>query len=331
MESSVALINTTLVARSKRPMVFFYIIASLIPLIILLSMALMPDLWDWLYGRPFSYPEAALEAAQRLGYDIVSTNLVERVPAAFLEPVLWMPLIYAGAPAIAAITIILLMGEKGAFKIFISRFNPFRHSTSLSRSLLFYGLLVGLMMLIRLPVFAVAGFQSVDWGNIFTLSALYLLLANALVNQGGLLEECGWHTFAFPYLQEHMRTPLAASIFLGLIWSFWHIPRDLMQWDGALLTFIAEYCLFTVGTISAAIIITYFFNQLGGSVWPAIIMHGLVNQTFDMADVVEAANVYPEFLGRGTPTLAIYAGQVIAVIFLIWRYGPQLGLHSSKQ
>lgn len=39
----------------------------------------------------------------------------------------------------------------------------------------------------------------------------------------GFFEEIGWTGFAFPKLRENL-SPLAAAIFLGLLWGCWHIP-----------------------------------------------------------------------------------------------------------
>lgn len=39
----------------------------------------------------------------------------------------------------------------------------------------------------------------------------------------GFFEEIGWTGFAFPKLRENL-SPLAAAIFLGVLWGCWHIP-----------------------------------------------------------------------------------------------------------
>ena len=39
----------------------------------------------------------------------------------------------------------------------------------------------------------------------------------------GLLEEVGWTGFAFPRMRQ-VRSPFAASVLLGVLWSCWHLP-----------------------------------------------------------------------------------------------------------
>lgn len=39
----------------------------------------------------------------------------------------------------------------------------------------------------------------------------------------GILEETGWTGYAFPKMRSHSNA-LGASVFLGLLWSAWHLP-----------------------------------------------------------------------------------------------------------
>lgn len=45
----------------------------------------------------------------------------------------------------------------------------------------------------------------------------------ALLIGGPLFEEPGWRGFAQPRLQERFG-PMAASLILGILWAFWHMP-----------------------------------------------------------------------------------------------------------
>lgn len=52
--------------------------------------------------------------------------------------------------------------------------------------------------------------------NFFWMGAAFGLPA-------GVLEEIGWTGFAFPRMQQ-VRSPFAASVLLGVLWSCWHLP-----------------------------------------------------------------------------------------------------------
>ena len=325
MEHAGIRINDTGLAWRGLYLFAYYVIASAIPLAILLSIAFAPEFWDWMYGRPFVYAEASLEAARQLGYEIVTTNLIERVPAAFLEPVLWMPLIYAGAPTIAAVIVVAAFGKRGALRSYAGRFNPFRNCDSLGRYLRLYLVLIVASLLLRVPLAWVAG----DWTIVLPFvsgTLVYAFLAHAFIDQGGLLEEGGWRAFALPYLQGVLKSPLNASIAIGLIWSAWHLPRDLLQWDGNLVALLVEYAVFTSGTISISIFIAYFFNRLGGSVIPAIMIHGLVNQAFNFAESLAQQGEFPVIAGQDLPTILVYAGCLAAAIGVLGVAGRNLGL-----
>ncbi len=53
-----------------------------------------------------------------------------------------------------------------------------------------------------------------------------LILLNLL--QGATGEEAGWRGFALPRLQE-THGPVKASLILGLLWNFWHLPLWLLS------------------------------------------------------------------------------------------------------
>lgn len=307
------------------PLLIFFVIACAIPFAILASMAALPDFYNWWYGREFSYEAASLEAAQRLGYDFVSTNLIERIPGVVLEPVLSIAIIYAAAPTIAAILVTLFLKSPETFKDFWGRYNPVRRGISLKEAAGLYLLLVTVSLAMRIPLVLVGGTDVFDWPSVFSWTTLYVFIGYSLFDQGGLLEEGGWRAYALPILLRKFSTPLSASIALGFVWSFWHVPRDLMIWDKSALAFFIEYGVFTFGTVTMSIVITYFFNTLNGSIWPAIIVHGLVNQTFDIASKIAEKTEQPIILGQSATTFTVYATIGVVAALMVWRCGPELG------
>src|SRR5688500_12130455 len=56
-----------------------------------------------------------------------------------------------------------------------------------------------------------------------TWSTLPAHFVYSLLLAGALGEETGWRGFALPHMQTRLG-PLAASLVLGLLWAFWHVP-----------------------------------------------------------------------------------------------------------
>jgi membrane protease YdiL (CAAX protease family) len=78
---------------------------------------------------------------------------------------------------------------------------------------------------------------------------------------GPLGEELGWRGFALPYLQEK-KSPLFASIIIGIIWGVWHLPQ-----------------FFTPGTVHNTIAISYIPHFVLGEVALSGFMSWILNST----------------------------------------------------
>jgi membrane protease YdiL (CAAX protease family) len=96
------------------------------------------------------------------------------------------------------------------------------------------------------------------------------LAATALI---GPIEEFGWRGVALPLLQRRF-APFWASLILGAIWGFWHLPAFLLgsteQSDWAFGPFV-------IGVLSIAIILTPMFNAARGSIAIAALYHFQLN------------------------------------------------------
>lgn len=114
-----------------------------------------------------------------------------------------------------------------------------------------------------------ASFTPIDWLPELVATAVFFVYPALLA--GPLGEEIGWRGFALPRLQE-LYGPLKASVILGLLWAFWHSPIWLTgQWTEPTLVNIGAY----VSWIAAVtFIFTWVFNNTGGSVLMAMLLHG---------------------------------------------------------
>ena len=98
---------------------------------------------------------------------------------------------------------------------------------------------------------------------------------------GPLGEEIGWRGFALPRMQSRYGA-LRASLFLGVVWTFWHLPDFLTsaQHGGpaaGLRPFFANLPIFLLMVVAITIIFTWVFNHTHGSIFMAILLHASVN------------------------------------------------------
>jgi membrane protease YdiL (CAAX protease family) len=65
--------------------------------------------------------------------------------------------------------------------------------------------------------------RELDLSPLLTLGPGYLGTFLMVATVGGGLEEPGWRGFALPHL-ERQRSPLVATLLVGLAWGVWHVP-----------------------------------------------------------------------------------------------------------
>ena len=106
--------------------------------------------------------------------------------------------------------------------------------------------------------------QSTNRFIVSTLIILFVLVVG---------EELGWRGYALPLLLEK-RSPLTASVILGVVWGLWHLPTFLVPGTpqyGLPLT------AFVLLTIEYSILMTWVFLHTLGSVLIATLFHGAIN------------------------------------------------------
>jgi uncharacterized protein len=101
------------------------------------------------------------------------------------------------------------------------------------------------------------------WPGLVTTYFLLLLIPGI----GGAWEEPGWRGYALPKLQSD-RSALSASLILGVVWAFWHLP--LMVYGTVPWSDIAYVTVVSV-------VYAWLFNNTGGSVLLAMLFHTINN------------------------------------------------------
>jgi membrane protease YdiL (CAAX protease family) len=118
-------------------------------------------------------------------------------------------------------------------------------------------------------------------GNIDVVAGLKVLFPYILVALpfGPMGEELGWRGYLLPeLLKKH--TPIAASLILGVIWTFWHIAS--FGYPGAAIPPVFEVNAWTIflylgNILGATLLFTFIYLKTKGSVLVAILFHAAFN------------------------------------------------------
>ena len=113
-------------------------------------------------------------------------------------------------------------------------------------------------------------------------TAVLLLVFLLLPIAAPLGEEIGWRGVALPHLLTR-RSPLTASLILGVIWSVWHLPGVLAN------PALRVPAPFLLSVVPLAVLFTWQFLKSGGSLFIAVLFHAW----YDLAFVFAAAIVAP--------------------------------------
>ena len=141
---------------------------------------------------------------------------------------------------------------------------------------------------------------------------LYQVFANG--------EEFGWRGYALPKLQAR-HTALVASLIIGVVWAFWHVPKYLTAGD----PHDTPFWFFAINMIASAIIYTWMFNRTGGSLLLMLLLHAGVNTGIVLLPIM------PAVVGDTRPLIIAYVIQNMAAVLVVVFAGPSLGREPSRQ
>jgi uncharacterized protein len=133
--------------------------------------------------------------------------------------------------------------------------------------------LLGVPLVELMGAFAVLGSVPLDdlaqnWSVIFTAYLPAVLYVAIFTGMG---EEPGWRGFALPRLLER-HGPLLGTAVLSVVWGMWHLPNVLFGgWTGL------SFSLWMALTIASTFIYTWVYNNTGGSILLAALLHGAIN------------------------------------------------------
>jgi membrane protease YdiL (CAAX protease family) len=254
-------------------------------------LALIPVLQAVTGGGGLDFEAAAARASAETGLPWTS-NLVVVVRFALAEPTLWLLVLGSAVPSLAGLIVCVWSGPAHVRR-FVARFRPIGSGTPWAQALRAY---VALFVLLPACLLAVYALRSLLPGpsysqpdGLLSPSLFVSLPTLAFLDQGGVLEELGWRGYAQPELQDRLLSPLGAAVLVGIVWGLWHVPRDVVAGVidrlGLLPYLLLFLPAFVAGTVTMSIVAAYFMNRCGGSVIPAIMVHGLGNDAIGLSGV----------------------------------------------
>jgi membrane protease YdiL (CAAX protease family) len=138
-----------------------------------------------------------------------------------------------------------------------------------------------------------------------------LAFVSTLVLGGPLGEEPGWRGFALPRLQVACG-PLGGSVVLGVLWALWHLP---LFWSGVWTPpSVANIVMFIVMITLLTVVMTWVFNNAGGSLLITMLMHASFNTFANKvvaplfpARLLNDYGLLPELVGFGAVAIVVVA------------------------
>jgi uncharacterized protein len=186
-----------------------------------------------------------------------------------------MILLGALAPSLAAIALTARHSGRPGVRELLGRLLRWRVKIR------WYVFALGYMAAIKLSVALVYRATQGTWplfGAHSVVTILVLILVVGIIG-GPLGEEIGWRGYALPRLAQ--RFGLApASLLLGLVWSFWHLPLFFLSIGGD--QFGQSFPTYLLQVTALSVAIAYLMGNTGGSLLLAVLMHSAINQTKDL-------------------------------------------------
>jgi membrane protease YdiL (CAAX protease family) len=147
-----------------------------------------------------------------------------------------------------------------------------------------------------------------DWRIVILMTLLTFIIG------GPIGEELGWRGYALPKLLE-TRSPLLASIILGVGWGMWHLP--LFWIPGSLQADIPPFW-FMISIIAESILYTWIYNNSGGSLLLMVLFHTSINTWAKLL-------LFPAITNSILPIIFTFILETVIALVII----PKLGIRSS--
>lgn len=169
-------------------------------------------------------------------------------------------------PFFAAVVVLALTGGKAGVMILLRRMVRWRVAPLWYAAALLLPVAIALGATVLNVLLGARPPSSAELGAWPSLIPTYFLLL-LIPGIGGAWEEPGWRGYALPKLQVG-RSALLASLILGVVWAFWHLPlmvAAVIPWS--------DIAYVTVQSVVYA----WLFNNTEGSVLLVMLFHTMNN------------------------------------------------------
>src|SRR5215216_3207262 len=166
-------------------------------------------------------------------------------------------------------------------RIFVSK-EGLKGSLGLLRSPRYYlAALAAPAVFVTAVVFIVQalGLGEFNWSELGWFAYLMLMVSALVVTLFTFGEEYGWRGYLLPRLLP--LGEIRASLLLGVIWSFWHLPLLLAGLNYPGVNVWLAILVFAFVTVALSFAYTWFYVASSGSVLVAAVFHASTNQSSD--------------------------------------------------
>ncbi|NQV19419.1 MAG: CPBP family intramembrane metalloprotease [Armatimonadetes bacterium] len=305
----------------KHPIMVYWILAILLVLVILPFAILI-------FTKYPNFGKDIDTVTDGKGYN---TNILYSLPISLkVSGGIWFAIILLVLPATASISGIItsfILKQKEGIKELFKKFRFWSPELSTGEGLKIWFQAILLIVVINFLYSVLKNYLSdIESAAFFKIHTVYsikeivfIFLTSLFFDGGGLMEEIGWRGFALPRLQKKI-SPLKSSIILGVMWSLWHIPVKMNV--SPFSDFISFYFIFTIVCILYSIVITYFYNRLGGSILIGVAIHGLVNDSTGIKSIINSDSLEVHDFTCMSLIAGIFTG---VVLFILYKEGSMLG------
>jgi len=166
----------------------------------------------------------------------------------------------------AAIVVGLTIGRSGVARLF-KKFLIWRVDGKWYAFVFFFPFLIGLS---AIGLHMLLGGQT-KFSLIQHLPLIFLIRLLFSFTTGGIGEEAGWRGFALPKLQSRFGA-LKASLIIGFIWGFWHMPGWTIRGYG-----FETILNFMISIVCLSCLLTWVYNKTNESLLMVALIHIMIN------------------------------------------------------